>query len=79
MAEFIPSIPLSTFKGLKAEQIRRLKCAEITSDGSYLFTFINGNLEPSGFQRKAAEYRGGEANAVGGETLEEILREEVAV
>ncbi|KKN23718.1 hypothetical protein LCGC14_0902190 [marine sediment metagenome] len=79
MAEFIPSIPLSEFKKLKSEQIRRLKCAEITSDGSYLFTFINGMLEPSGFQRKAAEYRGGESNAIGGETLEEILREEVAV
>lgn len=79
MAEFIPSIPLSTFKGLKTEQIRRLKCCEVVSDGNYLFTFINGNIESSGFQRKAAEYRGGEANAVGGESLEEILREAVEV
>ncbi len=79
MAEIIPSIPLSEFKKLKSEQIRRLKSAEITSDGEYLFTFVNGMTEPSGFLRTTSEYRCGEANAVGGETLEEILREAVPV
>lgn len=79
MAELIPSIPLSEFKKLKTEQLRRLKCCEVVSDGEYVFTFVNGVLEPSGYLRKQSEYRGQEANAVGGETLEEILREAVAV
>ncbi|KKL66072.1 hypothetical protein LCGC14_2148660 [marine sediment metagenome] len=79
MAEFIPSISFTEFHKLKPAQLTRLKCAEITVNGEYVFSFINGNIEPSGFLRTQSEYRGSEANAVGGETLEEILREVVPV
>lgn len=79
MSEIIPSITFSQLKKLNASQIRRLKCCEITSDGAYVGTFINGNIESSGYLRTQSEYNGQTANAVGGETLEEILKEEVAV
>lgn len=73
MSELIPSIPLSKFKKLKAHEIQRLKSCEVTSDGEYLFTFVNGNTEPSGYLRAQSEFKCQTANAVGGETLEQIL------
>ncbi len=79
VAEMIPSITLSTFKALKTEQLRRLKCCEVVSDGEYVFSFINGMLEPSGYLRTQSAYGGQNANAVGGETLEQILGEAVPV
>lgn len=78
MAEFIPSISITEFRKLKVPQLRRLKSAEITSDGEYLFTFVNGILEPSGYLRIQTEYNCQTANAVGGETLEQILEGELA-
>ncbi len=73
MAELIPSYSITEFKNLKVQQIKRLKSAEIISDGEYLFTFVNGKLEPSGYLRTQSEYNCQTANAVGGETLDEIL------
>jgi len=73
MAEMIPTYTITEFRKLKAFQLKRLKNCEITSDGEYLFTFINGMLEPSGYLRKQSEYNGQTSNAVGGKTIEEIL------
>lgn len=73
MAEFIPSINFTEFKKLRPEQLRRLKSAEITFNGEYLFTFVNGHTEASGYLRCQTEYNAQTANAVGGETLEQIL------
>jgi len=75
MAELIPNITFTEFKKLKPDQLRRLKCCEVTFNTEYLFTFVNGNVEPSGFQRIQAEYNCQTANAVGGETLEDILND----
>ncbi len=41
----------------------------------YLFTFVNGWVEPSGFLKTQAEYNCQTANAVGGKTLQEILED----
>jgi hypothetical protein len=76
VADFIPSIPLSEFKKLKANQIGRLKSSEITSDGEYLFTFINPT---TAYIKVRAEYLGQTGNTVGKETLEEILSDVTAV
>lgn len=74
MSEIIPNISITEFKKLKAHQLKRLKCCEIFSDGVYLFTFINPQTE---YIRAEADQKGQLSNAVGGETLEEILKEEV--
>lgn len=78
MAEFIPMISITEFKKLKAWQLRQMKSCEVYSDGEYLFTFVNGNLEPVGFLRKQTENNCLNANACGGKTIEEILGVEVA-
>lgn len=75
MAEFIPEVTITEFKKLKAYQLKELKSCEVYSDGEYLFTFVNGNLEPSGYLRKNTEYNCTNANAVAGKTLEEIMEE----
>ena len=76
MSTLIPSISLSEFRKLNVEQIKRLKSAEITADGSYLFTFVNGGVDASGFLRLQTEYRCQTSNAVSGESLEQILNQE---
>lgn len=73
----IPSISFTEFRKLKADQLRRLKCAVITFDGENLFTFINGNLEETGSIRVHSEYLGQRANTVGGETFEEVTNKEL--
>lgn len=78
MAEFIPSYSFTEFKKLKAEQLIRMKSAEITFNGEYLFTFVNGHTEASGYLRTQTEYNCQTANANLGETLEGILEVEVA-
>ena len=78
MAELIPSISFTEFRKLKAEQLRRLKSAEITFNGEYLFTFVNGMLEPSGYLRTQTEYNCQTANAIGGKSLEEVWEKEIA-
>lgn len=79
MSTLIPSITLSEFKKLKVEQLKRLKSCEIVADGSYLFTFVNGNADTSGFLRLQTEYRCQVSNGVCGESLEQILKEGVKV
>lgn len=79
MSNYIPSYTITEFRKLKAHQLKRLKSCEITSDGEYLFTFVNGAIETSGFLQTQTEYNCQNANAVGGETIAEILGETIAV
>ena len=79
MATLIPEITITEFRKLKAHELKGLKSCEVVSDGEYLFTFVNGLTEPSGYLRLQTEYNCQTANAVGGKTLEEILKEEVRV
>ena len=83
MAELIPSISLTQFRKLLNEpgvpKLKRLKSCEITKDDEYIGTWVNGMVEPSGYLRKQTEYNSQRGNAVGGETLEEILGRPVAV
>lgn len=69
MSDLIPSIPLSRFKKLKAHELRRLKSCEITSDGEYLFSFINPQTD---YIRTQAEYMAQLSNSVAGQDLEQI-------
>ncbi len=78
MATLIPQISVSEFKKLKVPELKRLKSCEVYSDGQYLFTFVNGGVDSSGFLRLQTEYKCQTANAVAGETLEQILKQEVA-
>ena len=74
MAELIPDYKWTDFlKVAKMGKLRELKCGEVTFNGEYLFTFVNGMIEPSGYLRKKCEYSSQTANAVGGKTLEEVL------
>ena len=79
MAELIPSITITQFRNLKAHQLKRLKSCEVYSDGGYLFTFVNGsgNSEPSIYLRIQSEYLCQNANAVSGETLEQVTNKEL--
>lgn len=52
-----------------------LKFARIL-EGEYLFTFTNPRTD---FIRANADFKGQLSNSVGGETIEEILKQEVAV
>jgi len=75
MSELIPAITLTEFKKLKPEQLQRMKSSEVTFNGDYLFTFVNGRLEESGYLKTQTEYSCQTANAVAGESLEQILEE----
>ena len=77
MAEFVPSISLTEFKKLRPEQLRRLKSCEVTFNTEYLFTFVNGALEPSGYLRKHTEYGCQAANAMAGKDLKDLIEEEL--
>lgn len=77
MATLIPEMTITEFRKLKAPQLKRLKCCEVYSNGEYLFSFVNGMLEPSGYLRTQSENNCQLANAVGGETLEEVTKETV--
>jgi len=79
MSEFIPEISISDFRKLKVNQLKKLKSMEVYSDGEYLFTFVNGDIEPSGYLRQHTEYNCVNANACGGKTVEEILGVECAI
>ncbi len=78
MATLIPEIKITEFKKLKVHELKRLKSCEVISDGEYLFTFVNGGVDASGFLRLQTEYRCQTANGISGETLERILELEVA-
>jgi len=77
MATLIAEMSLTEFRKLKVPQLKRLKSCEIYADGEYLFTFVNGGVDPTGFLRIQAENKCQTTNGVCGETLEQILREEV--
>jgi len=79
MATLIPMMTISEFKKLKVPELRRLKSCEIYADNDYLFTFVNGSVDASGFLRLQTEYRCQVSNGVSGETLENILKEGVKV
>ncbi len=77
MAEFIETIPITEFRKLTDTQIRQLKSAEISSNGNYLFTFVNGNMGENAFLRTQTEYSCQTINGAYGEgfkTIEEILK-----
>ena len=75
MATLIPTITITEFKQLKVNQLKRLKSCEVYADGEYLFTFVNGFADTSGYLRNQTEDKCQAANAVTGETLEEILKQ----
>ena len=75
MATLIPEMTITEFRKLKVPELKRLKSCEIYSDGQYLFTFVNGGIDTSGFLRLQTENRCQTANAVTGESLEQILKE----
>jgi len=79
MATLIPQLTITEFRKLKVPELKRLKSCEIYSDGIYLFTFVNGLADTSGFLRTQTEYRCQTSNAVSGETLDKILGAELAV
>ena len=64
----IPSMSLTEFKKLKANEISELKSVEITSDGIYLFTAIipHGDFQSIDYGKTQAEYLGQKTNIVGG-------------
>ena len=70
MSSLIPSYPIGKFKLLKANEIKRLKSCEVTSDGEFLFLFINPS---TGFIRDQVEGLAQLSNSNGGEDLEKIL------
>ncbi len=73
MSDLIPSIGLGEFRKLNAEELKRLKSCEVTSNGEYLFTFVNPQTD---FIKMRAEYMGQLSNSVRGEDLEAILGKE---
>ena len=77
MSDLIPTMTITEFRQLKVSQLRRMKSCEIFADGEYLFTFVNGNTETSGFLRTQTEYSCCNANGVGGEMPEVVLKREV--
>jgi len=72
MAELIPTYSITEFKKLKVPQLKQLKTCEITSDGEYLFTFVNPQTD---YIRKTVENLGQLGNVLSGKNLEEILEE----
>ena len=60
----------------KMGQLHRLKSGEVNFNGEYYFSFVNGKVDESGFLRLQTEYMCQTANAVSGETLEQILEGE---
>jgi hypothetical protein len=74
MAELIPEMQVSAFRKLNVEQIKMLKSCEIVAEGEYIGTWVNGNLEDSGFLRKSTEDKCQAANAVRGLNPEEVLK-----
>ena len=77
MATLIPNYKWTDFlKVMKLGQLHRLKSGEVYFNGNYLFTFVNGGVDSSGFLRLQTEYRCQVSNGVCGETLEQILEKE---
>ena len=73
MATLIPEYMWTDFlKVQKLGQLHNLKSGEVKFSGEYLFTFVNGRVDESGFLRIQTENRCQAANAVSGLTLEQI-------
>ena len=72
MSTLIPAVSITDFKKLKVHELKQLKSCEVISDGEYLFTFVNGKVETSGYLRTQTEYNCQRANAVSGKSLEEV-------
>lgn len=70
MSQLIPNYSITAWQKLNTAQKRRLKSCELTSDGSYVCTMINPTTE---YIRAEAENKGQLSNALGKETLEEII------
>lgn len=75
MADLIPNLTWTEFKRLKPEQLKRMKSCEVFYNCEYLFTFVNGNTEPSGFLRMQSEFKCQTSNAISGQNPEDILNE----
>ena len=74
----IPEYKWTDFlKVQKLGRLTELKSGEVTFNGEYQFTFVNGYTEASGYLRTQTEYRCCDCNAVGGKTIEEILEADV--
>lgn len=76
----LAEVPLSTFKKLSSDKIRRMKSFELTIEGEYLCTVVVPP-EDAGrviwdYTKTQAEYVGHRGNTVGGKDPEEILRED---
>ena len=74
MATLIPEYNWTDFlKVQKMRRLKELKSGEVLFNGEYLFTFVNGNADSSGYLRTMSEGMCCSSNAVGGKTLEQIL------
>ena len=74
MATLIPEYSFEDIvKAYESGRLKELQSGEVIVDGEYIFTFANGNIESSGYQRSLAEYNAQTSNAVGGITLQELL------
>lgn len=62
----------------KLGRLKELKSGEVMFNCEYLFTFVNGHTEATGYLRTQTQYNCQRANAVGGKTIEEILEAESA-
>ena len=78
MSDIIPNIPFSKFRLLKARDLKRLKSAEITSDGEHLFLFVNCNIGDTDIRtwlKSSTENSCQATNAIGGEYIEDLTKE----
>ncbi len=80
MATLIPEYNWTDFlRVMKLGRLRELKSGEVNFNGEYSFTFVNGSIDTSGFLRLQTEYKCQTSNAVAGETIEQILKQETLV
>ena len=77
MSDLIPKCNWTDFlKIQKLGKLPDLQSCEVFFNGEYMFTYINGSLEKSGYRRTEAEYCALACNSVGlGKAPEDILRE----
>jgi len=74
MATLIPEYNWTDFlKVQKLGRLRELQSGEVRFNGEYLFTFVNGGVDDSGYLRTQIEGMCCSTNGICGKTLEEIL------
>ena len=77
MAAVIPNYKWTDWlKVQKLGKLKELKSGEVFFNSEFYFTFLNSDLEPSGYVRTHAEYLGLKSNTVGGRDIEELLKTE---